>query len=97
MNDTKEIRVVYYGQLIIPNPQEHYKNTRSYEQMRFEYELRNAGKITEEDALDLAIKLNKTEAYMKQPLILTIALFFVIFVAAFVLIALAEMITRSWY
>ncbi len=35
--------------LVLPNPREHYKNTRSYEDIRFEYDLLNGDKITEQD------------------------------------------------
>lgn len=62
MSDEKkdyEIRYYFHRELLCPNPREHYKNTRTYEQMRQEYELLTCTEITEEDILELYLKLKR--------------------------------------
>lgn len=50
MSDDKfENRIVYYDGLVIPNPREYTKNTRSFEDMRLEYDLLHGHEFTEED------------------------------------------------
>lgn len=41
--DGKEITFTVYGELLCPNPMEFYRHTRSYEQIRQEYEMSEAG------------------------------------------------------
>lgn len=53
----EEISSLWYGTLICPNPREHYKNTRSFEQMRLEYDLTHCHEITEEDVELIALRL----------------------------------------
>lgn len=59
MSDEKEYKLRYYfhGELACPNPREHYKYTRTYEQLRAEYDLLNCDKITNEDILEAYSKL----------------------------------------
>lgn len=52
-----EIRLVYYGELVCPNPREYYKNTRSYDDMRSEYDLLTCYKLTEDEVNDLELRL----------------------------------------
>ncbi len=60
-----EVRVYWQGELMCPNPVEHYKNTRTYEQMRFEYDLLHAGELDEIDLMRLAsIKRNIWAPYI---------------------------------
>ena len=40
-----EVRLAYYSGLVCPNPAEYYKNTRSYADMRTEYELLHSYEI----------------------------------------------------
>lgn len=46
-----EIRAYYHGELMCPNPREKYLMTRSYEQMRAEYDLLHCNEVTEEDIM----------------------------------------------
>lgn len=62
MSDEKkdyEIRYYLHGELLCPNPIKTYKNTRTYEQMRQEYELQTCTEFTEEEILDLYLKLKR--------------------------------------
>lgn len=61
MSDEKEYELRYYfhGELACPNPREYCKYTRTYEQLRAEYELLNCHKLTKEEELDLILKLNQ--------------------------------------
>lgn len=60
-DDNLEIRVVYYFGLMIPNPSEFYRNTRSYEDMRMEYDLLNCAKITDEELEMYSLKFLRTQ------------------------------------
>lgn len=52
-----EVRYFFHGELACPNPTEYYKATRSYEDMRREYDLLNCDKITDEDIIEAMLKL----------------------------------------
>lgn len=53
-----EVRTLMFGGLACPNPREYYKNTRSYDDMRREYNLLNCGIITDEQIL-ITVSANK--------------------------------------
>lgn len=60
MSDEKkeyEVRYYFHGELVCPNPTEYYRYTRTYKQMRQEYDLLNCDKITDEDILEAILKL----------------------------------------
>jgi len=56
MNNDTEVRYVIYAQLQCPEPLKYYQNTRSYESLKYEYELLNQDKLTD---LELTLILNK--------------------------------------
>lgn len=47
--DIKEVRMYWHGELACPNPREYHRHTRSFDDMRLEYDLLNCHKITDED------------------------------------------------
>lgn len=61
----KEVRVMYYMGLSCPNPRDYYKNTRSFEQMKQEYDLLTCHQVKEEDVLKVALAV--AQAKSKQP------------------------------
>lgn len=54
-----EVRFFYSLEPLIKNPAEYYRHTRSYEEMREEYEFLNCGKITIEDIGEALIEIAK--------------------------------------
>jgi hypothetical protein len=52
----KEIRFTMCRGLVCPNPAEYARMTRSYEQMRAEYDLLHCLEVTEEDILNSILR-----------------------------------------
>lgn len=52
-----KVTLNYRGGLVMPNPREYYKNTRSFAAMKVEYDLLHAGEFTDEDLMKLAIAM----------------------------------------
>lgn len=46
-----EVRIYFNAEMVLPNPTEYYKNTRSYADMRAEYDLLHCNEVTAEDCL----------------------------------------------
>lgn len=57
-----EIRHGYIGELACPNPRERYMMTRTYEDMRKEYDLLHCGEITEEDMMRIELQMARSNA-----------------------------------
>lgn len=62
----KEVRVMYYMGLWCPNPREYYRNTRSFEQMKQEYDLLTCHQVKEEDVLKVALAVAQAKARRPQ-------------------------------
>lgn len=66
--DGNEITVYWHGELLCLNPREHYMNTRSYDDMKREYDLLHANEISEEDIMKLAT-MNRSSTNLILPII----------------------------
>lgn len=45
--------------LVCPNPTEYYRMTRSYDQMKAEYDLLRCNEVTDEDVMKVALGMTK--------------------------------------
>lgn len=68
-----EVTCGFYGELVCTNPLESYRMTRSYEDMRREYDLLNLGKYTEEDVLFVLRSQGTQRAIALNRILLTVA------------------------
>ena len=59
-----EVRVGYTAELMCPNPREAYMRSRTYEQMRAEYDLLHIGEVTEEDLMRVAANMSSSSTFM---------------------------------
>lgn len=65
-----EYRTYTYQGLVCPNPIEYYKMTRSYNDLRAEYDLLNCYKLDETDLMHLKLKIAKVSVYQKNNFII---------------------------
>lgn len=57
----EEVRIFWQGELVMPNPTEYCKNTRSYEDMRLEHELLHGHELSQEELELLYMRLKSHE------------------------------------
>lgn len=79
IKDGLEYTTVIYGELLVPKPRQTYLHTRSYADMRAEYDLLTCCEVTDEDVMKVALSMEK----ISKPVIILTPILIVLLTIAF--------------